>query len=119
MDDDNPVARLKNELNDAYARQGRYLAAWLEEFPEDAPVAAPEPDELVRRYRAALALREEAARLRDALEKRRALLERDEVQAALWIGRWRLWRWAPLRRPARGLLRAARNAARSFRGLAG
>lgn len=93
------------ELNAACAREGRYLAAWLESFPDGDVCGVPEPAELVQRYHALLPVQER-------LIARQALLEKDEVQAVLWIGSWRIFQWPPAKRIVRQSLRLARKVLR-------
>lgn len=107
MNKSDPAA-LQHEFNERYAREGRYLAAWLELFPDDSLVSPPEPDELVRRYHALLPLVGEREHLRKVLAGRQALIEKEEVQAALWIGTWPLCQWPPFKRAVLGLLRQFR-----------
>jgi len=102
------TAALQRELNERYAWEGRYLAAWLELFPDDSIISPPEPDELVRRYHALLPLVGEREHLRKVLAARQALIEKEEVQAVLWIGTWPLCQWPPFKRVVRGLLRQTR-----------
>ena len=100
-----PSPSVPSELNDLYARHGRYLAAWLSLFPEDHVLSPPEPDELVQRYHA---LREENKLLLALQAQRQALIERDAVQAALWISRWPLLQWPPVHRVLRWFARHGR-----------
>lgn len=102
------TAALQRELNDRCAQEGRYLATWLELFPDDSVASPPEPDELVRRYHALVPLVGERALLHQTLARRQALLDRDEVQAVLWIGTWPIWQWPPAKRAVRGLLHQVR-----------
>ena len=102
-------AALRDELNDCCTRHGRYLATWLELFPEDNILSPPEPEALVRRYRALLEVQREAGELRCMLDRRRAQMDRDEVQAVLWVGQWRIWRTAAIGGTVRWLLRGARR----------
>lgn len=116
-------ATLLRELNQAYEREGRYLAVWLELFPEDHLGSPLEPSLLVQRYHSLLPLVGEAARLRhelagqqalqhdlrQALAGRQALLEKVEVQAVLWVGGWPILQWPPLKRLVNGFLNAMRT----------
>lgn len=109
MNTSDPASRLPSELNDLYARQGRYLAAWLAAFPQTDVMNAPEPEELVALYQERVHLQHENERLRELLARRQALLETDAVQAALWVRSWPLFRWPPADRAVRALGRWGRR----------
>ena len=98
MNTSEPASRLSSELNDLYARHGRYLAAWLAAFPQADVMSAPEPEELVGLYLDRVHLQHENVRLRDLLARRQALLDSEAVQAALWVRSWPLFRWPPAAR---------------------
>lgn len=102
---------LQAELNEQYARAGCYLAAWLERHPGHL-LTPPEPEELVRLYHERL---NELDAVRQLAESRRALLDKEEVQAVLWLGRRRWLQWPPLKRALLGSLRAARRFTRAGR----
>lgn len=108
MNTSDPASRWPSELNDLYARQGRYLAAWLAAFPQTDVMSAPEPEELVRLYLERVELQHENERLRVLLARRQALLDTEAVQAALWVRAWPLFRWPPAGRALGTLARVGR-----------